>query len=53
MITILVINAVSSLLATVGIGGFLARENRRVRRTAMLQPLYVTTRTTTRPLSHR
>jgi hypothetical protein len=46
MTTILVINAFSSLLATVGIGGFLAREKRRVRRRATVRPLYVTTRTT-------
>ena len=44
MTTILVINAVSSLLATVGAGAFLARENRRARRNAIVQPLYVTTR---------
>lgn len=45
MTTILVINAVSSLLATVGAGTFLARENRRARRKAIVQPLYVMTRT--------
>ena len=39
MTTILVINAVSSLLAIVGIAGFLGRENRRVRRNAVVQPL--------------
>jgi hypothetical protein len=43
--TIIVINAVSSLLAAVGIGGFLAREQRRARK-AVVEPLYVTTRTT-------
>jgi hypothetical protein len=52
MTTILVINAVSSLLAAIGIGGFLVRENRRDRRKALVQPLYVTTRTT-RPLPRR
>jgi hypothetical protein len=53
MTTILVINAISSLLATVGAGTLLARENRRVRRKAVVQPLYVTTRTATRPLPRR
>jgi hypothetical protein len=33
---ILVINAVSSLLAAVGIGGFLVREDRRARRNAVV-----------------
>ena len=51
MITILIINAVSCLLATVGIGGFLARENLRVRKAAV-QLQYVTTRTS-RPLPRR
>jgi hypothetical protein len=41
MTTIVVINAVSSLLAAVGFGGFLAWENRRDRRKAMVQPLYL------------
>jgi hypothetical protein len=45
MSAIIVINAVSSLLATAGIGGFLAREKRRTRK-AVVKPLYVTTRTT-------
>jgi hypothetical protein len=49
MTTILVINAVSSVLATVGIGGFLVRKNRRARRSVVVQPLYVTTGAT-RPL---
>jgi hypothetical protein len=43
MSTILVINAVSSLLATVGIGGLVVWRDRRVRRAAIVQPLYVTT----------
>ena len=42
--TIIVLNAVSSLLAAAGICGFLAREKRRTRK-AVVQPLYVTTRT--------
>ncbi len=40
MTTILVINAISSLVAAAGIGG-LAR--RRARRAAQVQPVYVTT----------
>jgi hypothetical protein len=46
MTTILVINAVSSLLAAVGVAGFLVRQNRRVRRSAPVKPVYVTTETT-------
>jgi hypothetical protein len=53
MTTILIINAISSLLATVGAGAFLMRENQRARRKAMVQPLYMTTRTATRPLPRR
>jgi hypothetical protein len=41
MTTITVINAVSSLLAAVGIGGFFARENHRARK-AVVEPVYVT-----------
>jgi hypothetical protein len=41
MTTIIVINAVSSLLAAVGIGSFLAREKRRIRRISV-RPIYVT-----------
>jgi cytochrome b len=52
MTTILVINAISSLLAAAGIGGFLAREKRRVGRNAVVQPLYVA-RTRTPPLPRR
>jgi hypothetical protein len=44
MTTILVINAVSSLLAAVGIGGLAVWRDRRVRREAIVLPLYVTTR---------
>jgi hypothetical protein len=44
MTTILVINAVSSLLAAFGVAGFLVRKNRRVRRNAVAEPVYVTTR---------
>ena len=46
MTTILALNAVSSLLATVGIGGFLLLRTRRVRRIAITQSVYVTSRTT-------
>jgi hypothetical protein len=52
MTTILVINAVSSLLATVAVGGLFVWRDRRVRREANVQPLYVTTRAT-RPLPRR
>jgi hypothetical protein len=51
MTTIIVINAVSSLLAAAGIGGYLSREKRRTRK-AVVKPLYVTTRTT-RPRPQR
>ncbi len=44
MTTIIIINAASSLLAMAGIGIFLARQKRRTRK-AILQPVYVTTRT--------
>jgi hypothetical protein len=50
MTTILVINAVSFLSAAIGIGGFLVRKNRRVRRNAAVELVYVTTRTD-RPLA--
>lgn len=43
MTTILVINAISSLLAAAGLGGFVAREKRR---RAAVRPLYVATGTT-------
>jgi hypothetical protein len=49
MTTILVTNAVSSLLAAVAIGGFFVRRNRRTRRNAVVEPVYVTTGTA-RPL---
>ncbi|HET8979384.1 MAG TPA: hypothetical protein VFN87_14570 [Solirubrobacteraceae bacterium] len=42
MTTILVINAVSSLVAGLGIGGFYVRRNRRARAAAVTQPVYVT-----------
>jgi hypothetical protein len=40
MTTIVIINAISSLVAAAGIGGLVAR---RARRLARLQPVYVTT----------
>ena len=46
---ILVINAAASLLATVGIGGFLVWQNRR-HQAVVLQPVYLTMRPT-QPLS--
>jgi hypothetical protein len=45
MTTILLLNAVSFFVATAGIGGFLMRKIQRARRTTVVQPLYVTTRT--------
>jgi hypothetical protein len=50
MTTILVINAVSSVLAAAGIGGVLVRRNRRARE-ATVQPVYVTTGGKARRLS--
>jgi hypothetical protein len=51
MTTILLINAGSTLLATVGIGGFLVRRSRQVRRKTEVQPAYVATGRP-RPLPH-
>jgi hypothetical protein len=48
MTTILIINAVSSLLAAVGVGGLVVRKSRRAGREAIVQPVYVTTETTRR-----
>jgi hypothetical protein len=45
MSTILVINAVSSALGAVGVAGFLVRKQRRARRDAVVEPVYVTTGT--------
>lgn len=42
MTTILTVNAVSTLLAAVGIGGYLVRADRRARRDMAVQPVYVT-----------
>jgi hypothetical protein len=46
MTTILTINAVSSLLAAVGIGGYLVLADRRARRETVVQPVHVSTRNT-------
>ena len=43
MTTILILNAASSLLGLVGLAGFLAFRERRARRQAGVQVLYVTT----------
>jgi hypothetical protein len=43
MTTILILNAASSLMAVAGIAGFLALRERRARRRAAAQVLYVTT----------
>jgi hypothetical protein len=48
MTTILLLNALSSLLALVGVAGFFAFRERRARRQAAVQVLYVTTGTTRR-----
>ena len=45
MTTIIVINAISSLVATAGVGGYIARRRRRSPR-AVVKPVYVTTKTT-------
>ncbi len=42
MTTILVLNAASSLLAVIGVAGLLAIRERRARRHAAVQVLYVT-----------
>lgn len=52
MTTILILNAVSSLLGAVGIGGFLVRKHRQVSSRAPVQPIYVSA-STTRPLPGR
>ncbi len=41
MTTILLINAVSSLLAAAGVCGLLVRQELRARRNALVQPIYV------------
>jgi hypothetical protein len=43
MTTILILNATSSLLATVGIGAGVIRRNRRLSRETVPHPVYVTT----------
>lgn len=43
MNTILAINAISTLLAAVGMGSFLVLSDRRARREGDVQPVYVTT----------
>jgi len=43
MNTILLLNAASSLLALVAVGGFFALRERRARRQAVVQVLHVTT----------
>jgi hypothetical protein len=43
MTTILLLNAASSVLAVVGIGGFFALRERQARRRPAVQVLYVTT----------
>ena len=42
MTTILILNAASSLVAVLGIAGFLAFRERRARRQPVVQVLYVT-----------
>jgi len=49
MTTILLINAVSSLLAGAGVGGWFVHNKRRISRNAVVRPVYVTTGTP-RPL---
>lgn len=45
MTTILILNAVSSLVASAGIGGLLLLRARRARAAAVTQPLYVASTT--------
>jgi hypothetical protein len=45
VITILTINAISSLLAALGIGGYMVREKRRAGKSVVV-PIFVTTRDT-------
>jgi hypothetical protein len=42
MTTILILNAVSSLLVTAGIGAGVVRRNRRLSRETAVRPVYVT-----------
>jgi hypothetical protein len=42
MTTVLVLNAISSLLATVGVGGWLVRKQLRQLHAAEVRPLYAT-----------
>jgi hypothetical protein len=44
MTTILALNAASSFLASLGIGGFFVLRGRRLRRQTSVRPVYVTTR---------
>jgi hypothetical protein len=44
MTTILILNAVSSLVASAGIGGLLLLRARRARAAAVTQPVYVASR---------
>lgn len=53
MTTILIINAVSTVLGAAGITGVLAWENRRTRRQVLIRPMYVTTSRTNRALGRR
>jgi hypothetical protein len=46
MTTILAINAVSTLLAGLGMGGYLIRAGRRARRDNAVEPVHVFVRTT-------
>jgi hypothetical protein len=50
MTTIIVINAISSLLAGAGLAGVTARRARRARQATQLQPVYVTTGGRRRPV---
>jgi hypothetical protein len=43
MTTILIFNAVSSLLAAIAVGGYLTWEDQRTRRRTAVVPIYVTT----------
>ncbi len=46
MTTILIFNAISSVLASAGVVGFVASRERKAAREAVVRPLYVATKTT-------
>lgn len=49
MTTILILNAISSVLASAGVVGYVLRKARRAARETVARPLYVTRGRTARP----